>query len=181
MNMNDNITTTCELTDTDCVALHRILDASAIVSMADVRGDIVYVNDKFVELSQYSRDELLGQNHRIVKWGDEFREVYADLWKTISGGKTWRGEIKNRAKDGSFYWVDAIISPMFNSAGAIEKYIALRLLITDKKRGEEELGKRLQDAETTSKIMIDRELRMVELKKQVAELQQALKECQKDK
>ena len=81
-------------------AIIEALSENAIFSLTDEKGDIVFVNNKFIEISQYAVDELLGQNHRILKSGHQPQEIFVDLWATISRGKIWRGEIKNRAKDG---------------------------------------------------------------------------------
>ncbi len=110
------------------------LDKVALVSMTDVRGNIIYVNDRFVEVSQYSREELIGQNHRIIKSGKQPDMLFIDLWKAISQGKIWRGEIMNRAKGGTYYWVDTSIAPVLNSRGNPERYISVRFLITEQKR-----------------------------------------------
>lgn len=118
----------------------EVLDNSALVAVTDVEGDIIFVNNKFVEISQYSQDELMGQNHRMLKSGYHPQSFYGDLWKTISMGKVWNGEIKNRAKDGSFYWVDTYISPVFNNDGEITAYAAVRFPITEKKEAEEKVA-----------------------------------------
>ena len=128
-----------KLTDKDLGALLDALNHAALVSMTDVKGRITYANEKFVEVSKYPLDELLGQNHRLLKSGDQPDELFIDLWSTIVNGKVWRGEIKNRAKDGSFYWVDTAIAPILNHRGKPERYISVRFLITDRKR--EELAK----------------------------------------
>lgn len=120
-------------------ALIQALNNTAIVSMTDVDGNIIFANDKLVEISKYSLDELIGQNHRLLKSDHHPLEFFRDLWQTILAGKVWRGEIKNRAKDGSYYWVDSSLAPIFNEDGQISHFITVRFPITEKKELEEAL------------------------------------------
>ena len=114
------------------------LDQHAIVSRANVRGEITYANNKFTKLSKFTSEELLGQDHRIVKSDEHSISVFRNMWRTIAKGRVWHGEIKNQAKDGSFYWVDSTIVPFLNKKGKPYQYISMRTDITKLKELEQQ-------------------------------------------
>ena len=128
-----------EQSNRQVIAITEALDKSAIISIADKQGKITKINEEFCRVSQYTEKELLGQDHRIVNSGHHSKDFWKEMWRDISRGKTWRAEVKNKAKDGSFYWVDTVINPMFDSEGKITSYLSIRYLITDRKKAEADI------------------------------------------
>ncbi|MEO0839285.1 MAG: PAS domain-containing protein [Cyanobacteria bacterium J06643_5] len=141
------------------------LDQAAIIAITDNQGNIEYVNDKFCEISKYTREELIGKNHRIINSGYHPKSFFTQMWKTISSGKVWRGEIKNLAKDRSLYWLDTTIVPMLDDEGKPQHYIAIHNDITARKQAETEVNQKAQDLENTINQLQKAQIQLVQSEK----------------
>ncbi len=142
------------------------LDAAALMSESDLYGNITYVNDKFCEVAKWRRDEVIGKPHNILRHPDTPKEVFKEMWQTIKSGKIFRGTYKNRAKDGSTYWVEATISPVLDANGNPVKYVGVRFNITEQ----------MQNALEVKNLLDDSQQRTEELRAQEEELRQNLEE-----
>lgn len=148
----DNKTNSMEL---ELSNIRKALDQSAIVAITDQRGTITHVNDRFCAISGYSREELLGQNHRLLKSGYHSFEFFEEMWGAISSGQTWEGEIRNRAKAGHFYWVNTCIVPFLNAEGKPYQYVSIRYEITQRKEAEERLLEYAKKLEVSNRELQD--------------------------
>ena len=134
-----------------CKSIHEIsdyrfaLDESAIIAITNQKGIITYVNNNFCKISKYSKKELIGKDHRIINSGHHSKELMRDLWVTIANGKIWRGQLRNKAKDGTLYWVNTSIVPFLTEQGKPYQYLAIRMDITEQKLAEEKLQNSLID------------------------------------
>lgn len=134
------------------------LDQSTIVAITDQRGIINYVNDEFCRIARFSRGDLLGQDHRIINSGFHPKDFIRDLWATIASGKVWKGELKNRASDGTIYWVDTTIVPFLNSDGKPYQYVAIRHDITQLKLAEDQIRRQAAELQRAAQLSLIGEL-----------------------
>jgi PAS domain S-box-containing protein len=169
--LNEDLEAQLHKSQTEISDYKHALDESCIVAITDQKGVIKYVNDNFCKISKYSAQELLGQDHRIINSGYHSKEFIRNLWVTIANGKIWRGELKNRAKDGSFYWVDTTIVPFLNGKGKPYQYLAIRADITPKKlaeeqilRNNEELERKIKERTLELTAALEREKELNEMK-----------------
>jgi PAS domain S-box-containing protein len=164
MNMNLSETQNCQQ---ELNLFKSALNQHAIVSIADASGNITYVNDKFCQISQYARDELIGRNHRVLKSGTHDAKFFDDMWLTISSGRTWQGEVCNRNKGGGQYWVETTIVPNLDDNGLPYQYVSMRTEITGIKQAEIELAKSRAELE-------------IRVQQRTAELEQAQRKLEAD-
>lgn len=143
------------------VDIQFALSVSSIVALTDGKGKIMYVNDKFIEISKYSEQELLGQDHKIINSGYHSKAFFKELWTTISSGKVWHGDIRNKAKDGSYYWVNTTIVPFLDEHNKPYQYLAIRNEVTKLKETEQQLKDmmvKVMEVQEQERKLISREL-----------------------
>ena len=160
-------------------ATFGVLTKYSLVAITDDTGNFQYVNDFFCKVSQYTREELIGQHSRILKSGHHPTSFYDNMWKTIRRGDMWRGEVKNKTKNGYTYWADFSIAPIQGDDGKIANFIAVSFLITEKKIIEEQLGEKASALESTILQMKEREVELENIKKATLNILDDLEEEKK--
>jgi PAS domain S-box-containing protein len=139
-------------------AFRRAIDTHVICTITDAQGFITYANEKFCSVSGYSPIEAIGKTHSLVNSNYHTREFFEEMWQTITKGNMWKGQIKNKAKDGTLYWVESVIIPIKKTCGVITGYLSLRTLLTEEKKLEEERNAYLQSLEDML-FMVSHEIR----------------------
>ncbi|TVS09493.1 MAG: PAS domain S-box protein, partial [Phycisphaerales bacterium] len=166
------------LLDDDIAALYAALDKTAIVAATDARGNIVHVNSEFVRISGYSREELIGQNHRLLNSGRHGKDFWREMYRTVVRGEVWRGQVCNRAKDGHEYWVDTAVCCTFDQDGKVHRFVAVRFDISKEKAHEANLLQHSEElewaAEEQSKLVEALETSKAELEQKNAQLERAV-------
>lgn len=143
------------LSNKDFLHLKSAIDEAAIVAITDKRGIITYVNKKFCAISKYPAEELIGKTHKVINSGYHPKEFFEAMWKTITAGKPWEGEIRNRTKDGTVYWVHTTIVPFMDGHGKPEKYVAVRYEITERVLAQEQLKIHTKKLEISNRELQD--------------------------
>ncbi len=166
------------LLDADLGALYAAIDKAAIVAVTDARGNIVHANSEFVRISGYSKEELIGQNHRLLSSGRHAKDFWMDMYRTVLRGDVWRGQVCNRAKGGREYWVDTAVCCTFDQNGRVHRFVAVRFDISKEKAHEANLLQHREElewaAEQQSKLVEALETSKAELEQKNAQLEKAV-------
>jgi len=120
----------------ELIAFEKALDVNIIMSVTDFKGTILAVNKKFCEVSQCTEEELVGKSHNVINSGYHNKAFFSDMWQTIRNGHVWKGEIKNKTKNGNYYWVDTVIVPVVDVRDGIQQFLSLRVVVTGRKEAE---------------------------------------------
>jgi PAS domain S-box-containing protein len=149
------------------------------IVITDIKGNIEYVNPKFTEISGYTFEEAVGNTPKLLKSGRHDANFYSNLWSTILSGNTWQGEMYNLKKDGTLFIEEASINPVKSRDGKVTNFVAIKQDITKRKADEEELKNKNFELERFNKMAVDRELKMIELKKEISKLKSLLENVDK--